>query len=740
MDYQNELNSKQYEAVTTSNQYVRVVAGAGSGKTRVLTYRIAYLMDQLGVYQNNILAFTFTNKVAQEMQNRVIKLIGEDLPYLKIKTFHSFSAYFLRLEINNLGFPSSFTILDEDDSNRIIKDICASLGYSKKDEMIKFAYNFINKYKLKEQYPDDIDQTKLYNQNDKECLKIYRLYEEQKNKMYALDFDDLLLYTLYILKSFPKIREKWQNKFLHILVDEFQDTNDTEFKLISLLMKEDTSLYVVGDPDQTIYTWRGANQNIILDLEKRYPNIETIILNENYRSTQKILNSANNLIEHNRFRIKKELYTKSLSGDAVICKGFLSNVYEAQYVVKEILRLRNSKRYSYKDFVLLYRSNYVSLDFEKELISNHIPYRIFGGLKFYQRKEIKDVIAYLRVIVNPKDDSAFERIINAPKRGIGEISIAKLKNEAEEANLSLYEYVNAVNFENSKLSSKVINLLKTMVTRLNILKDDLEKNEEAYATLIDNAIRDFNYYSELEKLDDGEDRIENIRALFQDMRQFLRRNPDSKFSDYLQESALLSSQDEIVDGDNVTLMTVHTAKGLEYPVVFVVRFNDSIFPHIRSVSEGGYQAMEEERRLAYVAFTRAKERLYVTFSNGYSFTTRSDLIPSRFINEAKITISNEPIKRIMTFNEQDNIYYVDDYSYQRKQKNNNLNKSEVVKEQIIETNNIIWHVGDRLQHKTFGYGTVKNVEPDGIICIDFDDHGEKFIVGNHRFLSKVEPS
>ncbi len=740
MNYKNELNEKQYSAVITQKQHVRVVAGAGSGKTRVLTYRIAYLMDAMKVYPDEILAFTFTNKVAKEMHDRVVLLLGEDIPNLKIKTFHSFAAYFLRLEIHNINFPSAFTILDEDDKDHIIKDCVTKLGYSKRHEIVNFATNYISNKKLKEQYPSDISEpTKEEFKYEKDCLKIYQMYEETKNRMYALDFDDLLLYTIYILKTFPRIQHKWKSKFRHILVDEFQDTNDTEFKMLMLLKDEDTSLYVVGDPDQTIYTWRGANQDIILKLDSTFKDIETIILNQNYRSTQKILNSANSLISHNRFRIKKDLFTNLLGGDAIICKGFNSYSSEAEYVVKEILRLKNSGRYAYKDIVILYRSNYVSLDFEKALMSSHIPYKIFGGLKFYQRKEIKDVLAYMRLLVNIRDDSAFERAINVPKRGIGEVSIAKLKNEASKEHLSLYEYVQKVDFEHSEVSKKVLNTLKVVVERIDMTRKDVEKNQEAYSSLIENMILDLNYYDEVLKLEDGEERMENIKALFQDMRNYLRKNPDSSFADYLQETALLSSQDEIVDTESVTLMTVHTAKGLEYSVVFVVRYNETVFPSYRSMESGGYDSLEEERRLAYVAMTRAKEKLYITFNSSYSYSAKDFLSPSPFIKEANIEINS--------YNQTKKSYHFDDDGFFINQDNVYeppkvfVDKNKFYKEEIPPaTNNINWKVGDQVMHKNFGLGVVTKVEGDGIIEVDFEKEGIKSLVGNHRFLSKVEKS
>ena len=430
MNFEKELNEKQYEAVTTSYPNVRVIAGAGSGKTRVLTYRIAYLISELNVKPWRILAITFTNKVANEMKTRVVKMIPEAEKDLTIKTFHSFAAMFLRREIGNINFPASFTILDEEDQTKLIKDIVAELGFRRGDKIVGRAINYIGAQKLQERYPEDITISKEVFEDEKLCLQIYTRYEEEKNKQLCLDFDDLLLKTNYILENFPMVRMRWQDHIDHILIDEFQDTNDIEFKLVKLLSKPSTCHYVVGDPDQTIYTWRGANQDIILNLQKTYLDMETIILNRNYRSTKNILDSANRLIAHNKLRVKKDLYTEQVGGEPIITHKSPSSKSEADYVAREIRKLVQIDGYSYRDIAILYRSNYITMDFEAALVKNQIPYRIFGGQKFYQRREIKDVLAYFHLITNMKDDISFERIINVPRRGIGDTTVNIVKAEA----------------------------------------------------------------------------------------------------------------------------------------------------------------------------------------------------------------------------------------------------------------------------------------------------------------------
>jgi len=737
IDFDNELNEKQLEAVTTSFQNVRIVAGAGSGKTRVLTYRIAYLLGELHILPWKILAITFTNKVANEMKTRVTKLCPDSGRDLSIKTFHSFAAMFLRQEIGVIGYPANFNILDEEDQTKLIKDIAYDKGYRRTDPIVKKSMSYIGSMKLKEKYPDDIQIGFERFEDEKVCLEIYQQYEEIKDRQFSLDFDDLLLKTNIILEQFPDIRSKWQRKIDHILVDEFQDTNDTEYRMINFLLKPSLCLYVVGDPDQTIYTWRGANQNIILDLQKRFNDIETIVLDRNYRSTQTILDSANKLIAHNRFRIPKNLYTENGKGENIVVRHTMSPKGEADYVAREINKLKTVNNYSYSDIVILYRSNYVSLDFETSLSALRIPYVIYGGVKFYQRREIKDVICYFRLINNSLDDVAFERIINVPRRGIGESSVALLKKEALAQNLSMYEYISSVSETETELSKKVVNSLRSMITVINNTREKIAQDEEVLSKVLEDMIFAFGYYDYLIKEEDGEDRIENVKQLFADLRNYLKNHPDSSFDEYLQNIALVSAQDEVIEGDHVTLMTVHTAKGLEYPVVFVVRFNDGVFPHARSTQESGFEGTEEERRLAYVAMTRAKERLYLTYSDGYSYVLQGNLSASPFIKESGNEITSisqgngfnnvyqKPIKKQHSFFSDGG--HIDSFDI-----------SEPIKQDFSqEVNNVSeWNVGDIVIHKTLGIGKVIELEGDGIIKVNFDEHGIKSILGNHKAVSK----
>ena len=735
MNYQKDLNENQYNAVTTEAQHVRVIAGAGSGKTRVLTYRIAYLISDMQVLPWKILAITFTNKVANEMKTRVLKMLPDVSKDLTIRTFHSFASYFLRHEISILGFPASFTILDEEDQTKLVKDIASEMGFKRSDKIVGSTLSYIGMQKLHEKYPDDIHIVKPSFEDEKTCLEIYTRYEEEKYKNLSLDFDDLLLLTNRILEDYPDIRKKWQDHIDHILVDEFQDTNDIEYKMINLLKKPSTSLYVVGDPDQTIYTWRGANQNIILNLNKRFYDIITIVLDRNYRSTQAILNSANKLIAHNKLRVTKNLYTKENMGEAVNVNCSPSGRLEADYVAREISKLKQFGGFAYKDIAILYRSNYLSVDFESALTRYQIPYKIYGGTKFYQRREIKDVLSYFHLIVNVKDDISFSRIINVPRRGVGETSEQLLKEEAGAANKSLYEYIRDIDPKDSSVSNKIINSLKTMIANIEIAREDIAKNEEVFSKILEDMIWSLGYQEYLQKEDDGDDRLENVKALFEDIRHFLKNNPESTFDEYLQNIALLSAQDEVVDGDYVTLMTVHTAKGLEYPIIFVVRFNQGVFPNMKAITENGYLGIEEERRLAYVAMTRAKVKLYLTLTSDYSYVLQSALTASMFLkesgNEVLVTRGNNIFRTNKTQNKPKE-YQFDDGDHL------SFDDEAPIKQDLEDPTNGItdWKIGDIVIHKKLGRGVVIELEGDDIIKVDFEECGIKSILGTHPSVSK----
>lgn len=723
MDLKMDLNEKQYHAVTTSSPFVRVIAGAGSGKTRVLTYRIAYLIQEMHALPRSILAITFTNKVANEMRERIQNMIGEEQIYqgLSILTFHSFCARFLRKEIYHLSYPSRFTILDEEDQERLIKDLAHEhFQVSKGDPLIKKSLHYIGANKSLGKYPRDIHIEVERFEEERKCLELYALYEEQLAKTYNLDFDDLLLKTIQILQAFPDVRESWQKRIDHILIDEFQDTNDVQYQLLQLLKKPAATLYVVGDPDQTIYTWRGANQDIILDIDRRYQ-METIVLDQNYRSTQHILDTANHLISYNRKRVKKNLFTENDEGDKIqIFQAFRADD-EASWVMDQIQELkRRDPHFSYQDVAILYRSSYLTLPFEKAMNRLQIPYRIFGGLRFYQRKEIKDVLAYFQLLVNPKNDVAFMRIINIPKRGFGDRNVELLKDEAAKHSLSLYEYVLSEESSMSQVKKKPFESLQAMVKKLEEARVTLEKNLEAYSTVLQDLIHSIGYIDYLILEEDGKERQENVDSLFDDILAYIKNNPESGFQDYMENVSLQSAQDEVLDGDFVTLMTVHTAKGLEFPYVFVMGLNEGVFPSARTLEDNPVMGLEEERRLCYVAYTRAKKRLSLSCNREYSFVLSGPKIPSRFFKEA-------------------GLYFQKAGWVPEEKKQPVFSHQPLVQKAQVSQNHVDdWRIGDLVHHEKFGDGIVLAVVDQTILTIGFSQVGKKSILANHPSLSRLK--
>ena len=735
MDYSTLLNDKQLAAVSTKAQYARIIAGAGSGKTRVLTYRISYLISEMNADPNKIVAIAFTNKVAGEMKERALKLLHGVGKGITVSTFHSWCAKFLRKEIDVLGFPNNFTIMDEEDTETLIKDIGVELGYKRNDDIIKYAMSFISFNKCKGLYPEDVILNEHSLDRTKTSLKIFHIYEDRKDKMLSLDFDDLLLKTIQILENFPEIRAKWQSRIDHILIDEFQDTNDVQFKLVRLLMDEHTNLYVVGDPDQTIYTWRGANQNIILNFNKTFPLAETLILDRNYRSTKEILDHANQLIAHNKKRVPKNLYTESEKGDPIKVEFSRKRDDEAFYVANEIENIvRKYPNTSYRNIAVLFRAAYITLPFENEFMRRKIPYQIFGGIKFFQRKEIKDVLAYFRLIYNHEDDISFERIVNVPRRGIGDSTMDELKAEKEAANLSYFNYVDNIEKYQTNVKTKHIISLTALVSKIKQTRQKLDEGLEAYPKILEDFIRELGYFDYLSSDDEtAEERLKNVKALFDDIIDFLRNNPESNFESYLENASLQTSQDEIKNGDFVSMMTVHVAKGLEFDHVFVVSMIDGVFPSRRTVDETGNDGLEEERRLAYVAFTRAKKHLYITTNSAYSFVLKEESSVSQFIKEAGLEIVNkglyQPRKKPQ----------FSDFGYFEDSPSSNY-VSQVHEQPPKPTDNGIrdWRVGDIAIHEVFGRGLVVGIIDGTILQIDFETHGRKSILASHPKVRKEE--
>lgn len=722
MDYATLLNDKQLAAVATKSQYVRVVAGAGSGKTRVLTYRISYLIEKMNVQPSSIVAIAFTNKVAEEMRVRALSLLHGLGGGLSVSTFHSWCARFLRKEIDSLQFPNNFTIMDEDDQMALIKNIAVDKGFKKNDEIVKYSAGFIAFHKCNGRYADDVVLDEFSTSREKKALEFFHEYELRKDQMLSLDFDDLLLKTMQILEDFPEIRTKWQDRISNILVDEFQDTNDIQFKLIKLLMNKSTNLYVVGDPDQTIYTWRGANQNLMLDFPHEFKGAETIVLDQNYRSTKPILDTANKLISHNKKRVPKDLYTIRASSVQVTVEDCFDSNGEAKYVCDQIENLVRKGDVKYSDIAILYRANYLTLPFEKELMRRRIPYQIYGGLKFFQRKEIKDALAFFRLIYNKKDDISFERIVNVPRRGIGDVAMDILKFEKSQLGLSYLEYLMEIDQHVTELKPKNVLSLSILVNNMIETRKRLDENLEAYPKILEDFLIKIGYFEYLQSDDEGEGRLENVKTLLSDIVDYLKKYPESSFEDYLENATLQTSQDEMKEADTVNLMTIHVAKGLEFKCVFVVCLNEGIFPSLKTMDEEGRDGEEEERRLCYVAFTRAKDILYATCNSGYSHILESRSIRSRFFNESGLVF----IKKDFYNKPQPRPHYMDFVADEPR-------SDEDYIEEIKPTDNGItdWHVGDIAIHEVFGRGIVTAIIDETIIQVEFEKHGRKSILASH---------
>ena len=730
MDFLRDLNKKQYEAVVTNTQYARVIAGAGSGKTRVLTYRVAYLISEIGIPSQFIWALTFTNKAANEMKKRVVNLLKDTNAKPHIQTIHSFCARFLREEITVLNYLGNFTIYDEDDQLRLIKDIAVLRGHMRRDPIVEATINYISHYKNEGKTYRDVKNNFQRYPNQEEMHEIWKEYERRLSSMNALDFDDLLLFTKKILEEHEDVRRKWQHRISYLLVDEFQDTNNLEFAIMMLLLSDHSSFYVVGDPDQTIYTWRGANANIMLNLDKHLP-VETFILDENYRSTQTILDAANMLISHNQKRIKKNLYTNNMRGEKVTYYCAKSAYKEAEWVLKRIFEVRLlNKDAVYKDFAILLRANYLTLPFESVFMARQTPYRIYGGVRFYQRKVIKDALAYFRLLVNEKDDMSVERICNIPPRGLS----TKIELMKEYANLKQIPLLKVLeDADKFKVNKPNQERIRHFLTAIKDARKELENENRNLTSVLQTYLDDvgyFDYIKNLKDKDESENMFDHLMVLFDNINTFLRDNPAATFDDYLENAALLSAQDEVETGDYITIMTVHMAKGLEYDYVFVANLNEGIFPNSRAVNEGGQAALEEERRLCYVAFTRAKKQLFLSHNMDYNYVSKSVNTPSQFLTEAGIEVKDpyrDWHKKHPTFDDVNALFEED-----------NPAKPMYYEDIVEEDISFDWNVGDELCHEKFGHGVVLKTYPSqGIIDVQFDEAGVKKLIANHKLITKI---
>lgn len=704
------LNDKQKEAVIDDSKHLRIIAGAGSGKTRVLTMRIAYLIEQKHINPKNVLAITFTNKAANEMKNRISEMLGEAGDGAFISTIHSLCVRILKEEIGVFGYPRNFTIVDGDDQKTILKEAYKEFNIDKKDLSYGSALDYIANCKYEElSYEKALDQA----YGEKKLVdkaNVYKYYDERLKSLYALDFDDLILFTVRLFKLHKDILKKWSSKFIYIHVDEFQDIDKTQYELIKLLSSCHDNVYVVGDPDQTIYTWRGADVNIIVNFDKDFKNTKTIILNQNYRSTNNILEGANSLIKYNKSRVPKDLFSENGDGDKIVHKTLPDETSEAYYVVSCIQSLLK-QGYEYNDIAILYRSNYLSREVEKVFIENRIPYVIYGGIRFYERMEVKDILSYLRLIVTG-DDLAFQRVINQPKRGIGQKSIDTIFSLAKDNNISMYEVVK------QGLFAKNQSVLESFVDMVERWKSSLDGKplEEVLTDVFEQS----GYRSMLEKENETE-RIENVKSLIDDIKDYQETYPGSTLADYLSMISLYTDKANTDGSASVSLMTIHASKGLEFKVVFVVGLSEGIFPSERTMLE--QKGVEEERRLAYVAYTRAKEKLTLTDTSSFSYVVNSAKTTSRFVNEVDEKYIEHLDKPVL---KQQSVF---DVPFTTK-----ISSIEPKKEAPRRPSR--YRKSDVVIHKIFGEGVVVKRDGDFVTVAFSYPHGTKTIKADHPSIRK----
>ena len=699
-----ELNEKQKEAVEYHKGPLAIIAGAGTGKTRTITHKIAYFIQNNIYDPSRIIAITFTNKAANEMKQRIQDMIGVNAK-VEIRTYHSLCLKILRKHIHNLNLPNNFNILDKYDQKQILAKAYKKFRINRKTHRFSNMLNYISKNKITKKSIKILEE-EAYSDTDKVYVSIYKEYLEESKRMKSLDFDDLLLYTADLFDKFPKIKDHWVQQYDYLLVDEFQDTSLIQYEIIKELTPHN-NVTIVGDPDQTIYSWRMADVNLILDFQKYFQDAKIIVLEENYRSTQSILDAANNLISYNNNRLKKDLFTKREQGSAVEFYHGYSDEAEVKWIHKKISQLRK-QRYQLKDIAILYRSNYLSQHIEKKLINENINFTIFGSLNFYERREIKNAISFLKII-NNGDEVSFRRMINIPAKKIGATTLEKLinfsinkKSFMLDALKNYYHELYGPKADPKYTIGRIAHQNLGTYIRL-ITKYQIALKEYPIHLVLRKFLYEVGFMHEFSKSEDEEE-INNVRELINSIEYWEKKNPDKTLDDYLQETSLYTNMDEERVGNNyVSLMTVHAAKGLEFANVFICGFSEGIIPSEKSLVD--IHSLEEERRVAYVAATRAKDNLFITDSRGYSIDGKMAKVPSRFLEEMKINV--------------------------RKHHKSYTPPSQDGKEEVLLS------PGDKVYHASFGDGVIREIEGD-IATIAFKDpHGEKTLLKNHKSIEKV---
>ncbi len=756
-----ELNNKQKEAVLETEGPCLIIAGAGSGKTKVLTHKIAYLISQKNVKPWNILAITFTNKAANEMKQRVENIVGNTAQEIWMGTFHSVCVRILRRYIDRLGFDTSFLIFDTQDQRTIVKECLKTLNIDDKMFTDRSVLSEISNAK-NEMLTPKAYQTKYAGEYRKETIgNIYELYQKRLKENNAVDFDDIINYCIDILTNNPDVLQHYTEKFKYVLVDEYQDTNKAQFELVSILASRYGNITVVGDNDQGIYSFRGADITNILNFEKDFPGTKIIKLEQNYRCTGNILKAANSVIKNNENKYEKKLWTENEEGSLPCLYQAEDEYDEARYIVEQIQHLKTEEYFKPKDFVILYRMNAQSRAIEDILRREDIPYKVVGGVKFYERKEIKDAISYLRLIQNPSDNISLKRVINEPKRGIGKTSLDNISQISDKTGTSMYEIIkHAENYGLSRVkanSEEFINLIEELRQKRNdlsiseLLKEVL--NKSGYVKALEN-----------ENTAEAETRMQNLDEFLTVAIEFEEESADNSLAEFLESITLSSDVDEMQDEENVvTLMTLHSAKGLEFPTVFLVGMEEGIFPGYKSIGEP--KELEEERRLFYVGITRAKRFLYLTYAKHRTiFGSTSYNAVSRFIKEipeelldANIQDTNEDDfgetefnweygrhnqakVKTYTFETEDKVNIKPKTTYQFRTAEsflNSLNQKKMQNDIDITK----YKEGQRVYHKKFGEGTIQKIEPEGDdykVDIEFDKSGHKRLMAKFAGLEIIE--
>ena len=729
------LNKEQEEAVLHVEGPLLILAGAGSGKTRVLTHRIAHLIEEEKVNPWNIMAITFTNKAAEEMRERVDKIVGFGSDSIWVATFHSTCVRMLRRFVDRLGYETNFTIYDTDDQKTLIKEMCKMLDIDTKVHKDRFLMSAISSAKNELISPDEYDKT-ASDWSQRTVAQVYHAYQEKLKKNNALDFDDLLVKTVELFEKCPDVLENFQERFRYIMVDEYQDTNTVQFRFVSLLAKKYQNLCVVGDDDQSIYKFRGANIANILNFEEVFPNTKVIKLEQNYRSTGNILAAANEVIQNNYGRKAKKLWTDNEQGSAIHFRQFPNGFEEAEYTVGDISRRAREGEGKYKDCAILYRTNAQSRLFEEKFLMANIPYRIVGGVNFYARKEIKDLLAYLKTIDNARDDVAVRRIINVPKRGIGATTIGRVQDYANQMDINFYEALRdeqcAFRLGNSA------NKIKPFVSFISVMRAqaDMISVSELLKLIIDKT----GYVRELEAegTDEAQARIENINELITKVVSYEEIEEQPTLSGFLEEVALIADIDSVdANDDHVLLMTLHSAKGLEFPYVYLAGMEDGMFPSFMAIGSPDPTDIEEERRLCYVGITRAMKDLTMCAAQQRMIRGETQYNKvSRFVHE----IPREYIDMGYEIRERKRPEIPVSNAYQQMKQ---AFRTKVLQPQdfkVSKADSLDYEVGDTVKHVKFGVGIVKNIVEGGKdyeVTVDFDRVGVKKMFAGFAKLKKV---